>query len=183
MTGGQCGFINGSFFPRTVPGMQDFNYLHTNCFEVTVEVGCERFPPQEELHLAWQENYQALITFMEAVGSCSSLESVFRVFFHGASFFLTCIWSFHSGASRHQRHCDGWRGKRNQRSPCVCQRNTTQHHHRWQRQFSLDCVWLISLAHRVGRTLRDEKKKSGRRNHFICLVWFVLKLVWLFSQN
>lgn len=65
-----------SFSLSALSGMQDFNYLHTNCFEVTVELGCERFPPEEELHLAWNDNYQALITFMEAVGSRSSLELI-----------------------------------------------------------------------------------------------------------
>lgn len=58
--------LMGLFFAFFL-GMQDFNYLHTNCFEVTVEVGCDKFPPQEELFLAWHENHEALITFMEAV--------------------------------------------------------------------------------------------------------------------
>lgn len=53
--------------------MQDFNYLHTNCFEVTVELGCDKFPPQEELFLGWHENHEALITFMEAVRTWSHL--------------------------------------------------------------------------------------------------------------
>lgn len=61
------GIINGALWSSISGSMQDFNYLHTNCFEVTVEVGCDRLPPQEELHLAWHENHQALITFMEAV--------------------------------------------------------------------------------------------------------------------
>lgn len=47
--------------------MQDFNYLHTNCFEVTVELGCDKFPPEEELFIGWNENQEALITFLEAV--------------------------------------------------------------------------------------------------------------------
>lgn len=48
-------------------GMQDFNYLHTNCFEVTVELGCDKFPPEEDLFISWHENHEALLTFMEAV--------------------------------------------------------------------------------------------------------------------
>lgn len=48
-------------------GMQDFNYLHTNCFEVTVELGCDKFPPEEELVLAWRDNQEALLAFIEEV--------------------------------------------------------------------------------------------------------------------
>lgn len=48
-------------------GMQDFNYLHTNCFEVTVELGCDKFPAEEDLFTSWHENHEALITFMETV--------------------------------------------------------------------------------------------------------------------
>lgn len=48
-------------------GMQDFNYLHTNCFEVTVGLGCDKHPPEEDLFMAWHENLEALLTFMEHV--------------------------------------------------------------------------------------------------------------------
>lgn len=47
--------------------MQDFNYLHTNCLEVTVELGCDKFPAEEELYTGWQDNKEALLTFMESV--------------------------------------------------------------------------------------------------------------------
>ncbi|NWI68474.1 CBPZ Carboxypeptidase, partial [Todus mexicanus] len=47
--------------------MADFNYLHTNCFEVTVEVGCEKFPLAEELFTIWHENRDALLNYMEMV--------------------------------------------------------------------------------------------------------------------
>ncbi|XP_039677987.1 carboxypeptidase Z-like isoform X2 [Perca fluviatilis] len=60
------GTINGAQWYSMAGGMQDFNYLHTNCFEVTVELGCDKFPPEEELFLTWHENQEALITFMEA---------------------------------------------------------------------------------------------------------------------
>lgn len=56
-------------------GMQDFNYLHTNCFEVTVELGCDKFPPEEELLLAWNENQEALLAFMEEVSFSAHMRS------------------------------------------------------------------------------------------------------------
>ncbi|XP_059211115.1 carboxypeptidase Z-like [Centropristis striata] len=65
-THSEKGTVNGAQWSSISGGMQDFNYLHTNCFEVTVELGCDRFPPEEELFIAWHENAEALITFMEA---------------------------------------------------------------------------------------------------------------------
>ncbi|XP_008830156.1 carboxypeptidase N catalytic chain [Nannospalax galili] len=47
--------------------MQDFNYLHTNCFEITLELSCNKFPRQEELQREWLGNREALIQFLEQV--------------------------------------------------------------------------------------------------------------------
>ncbi|CAG5929239.1 unnamed protein product [Menidia menidia] len=62
----QKGTVNGAEWSSVAGGMQDFSYLHTNCFEVTVELGCDKFPPEEELFLSWHDNREALIAFMEA---------------------------------------------------------------------------------------------------------------------
>jgi hypothetical protein len=48
--------------------MSDFNYLHTNCLEITVELGCDKFPSEEELYPEWLRNKEALLSFMESVG-------------------------------------------------------------------------------------------------------------------
>uniref|UniRef100_A0A146VR56 Carboxypeptidase Z n=1 Tax=Fundulus heteroclitus TaxID=8078 RepID=A0A146VR56_FUNHE len=64
--GSQKGVINGAQWSSIAGGMQDFNYLHTNCFEVTVSLGGDKFPPEEELALSWQDNQEALIAFIEA---------------------------------------------------------------------------------------------------------------------
>ncbi|XP_008281020.1 carboxypeptidase Z [Stegastes partitus] len=66
-TSSQRGIVNGAQRSSFAGGMQDFNYLHSNCFEVSVELGCDKFPPEEELSIGWHQNGEALITFMEAV--------------------------------------------------------------------------------------------------------------------
>lgn len=50
-------------------GMNDFSYLHTNCFEVTVELSCDKFPHENELPQEWENNKDALLTYLEQVGS------------------------------------------------------------------------------------------------------------------
>lgn len=47
--------------------MGDFNYLHTNCFEITVELGCDKFPAEDDLYTGWKENKEALLTLLESV--------------------------------------------------------------------------------------------------------------------
>ncbi|XP_040602224.1 probable carboxypeptidase X1 isoform X2 [Mesocricetus auratus] len=59
--------INGADW-HTVPGsMNDFSYLHTNCFEVTVELSCDKFPHEKELPQEWENNKDALLTYLEQV--------------------------------------------------------------------------------------------------------------------
>ncbi|KAF5900933.1 putative carboxypeptidase X1, partial [Clarias magur] len=59
--------INGGDW-HTVPGsMNDFSYLHTNCFEVTVELSCDKFPHASELPGEWENNKEALLLYMEQV--------------------------------------------------------------------------------------------------------------------
>jgi hypothetical protein len=45
-------------------GMQDFNYLASNAFELTLELGCHKFPPGKELSKLWNDNKDALLNFM-----------------------------------------------------------------------------------------------------------------------
>ena len=51
-------------------GMSDFNYLHTNCLEITVELGCDKFPSEAELYPEWKRNKEALLSFVESVSVC-----------------------------------------------------------------------------------------------------------------
>ncbi|KAK3573224.1 hypothetical protein QTP86_015135 [Hemibagrus guttatus] len=61
------GIINGAQWYSFAGGMSDFNYLHTNCLELTVELGCDKFPSEEELYPEWRRNKEALLSFMESV--------------------------------------------------------------------------------------------------------------------
>uniref|UniRef100_A0AAY4AXA7 F5/8 type C domain-containing protein n=1 Tax=Denticeps clupeoides TaxID=299321 RepID=A0AAY4AXA7_9TELE len=65
-TGG-LGIINRAKW-KPVPGsMNDFSYLHTNCFELSIFLGCDKFPHQSELLREWENNKEALLTFLEQV--------------------------------------------------------------------------------------------------------------------
>ena len=47
--------------------MQDFNYLFSNCFEITVEVSCCKYPLVEDLVPQWNANKNSLIKYLKKV--------------------------------------------------------------------------------------------------------------------
>ncbi|XP_061535511.1 carboxypeptidase Z [Phycodurus eques] len=61
------GIVNGALWYSFPGGMSDFNYLHTNCLEITVELGCDKFPSEGELYPEWKRNKEALLSFVESV--------------------------------------------------------------------------------------------------------------------
>jgi len=61
------GITNGANWYVVVGGMQDYNYVETNCFEITIEQGCFKFPQASQLPQIWKENRDALLAFIEEV--------------------------------------------------------------------------------------------------------------------
>jgi carboxypeptidase E len=58
------GITNGAKWYTLCSGMQDFNYLSSNCFELTFELGCHKFPPGKDLAQYWKDNVNAFYEFM-----------------------------------------------------------------------------------------------------------------------
>ncbi|XP_046891555.1 carboxypeptidase D [Hypomesus transpacificus] len=63
----QDGITNGAHWYNVPGGMQDWNYLNTNCFEVTIELGCIKYPWAKDLPSYWDQNRRALLQFIHEV--------------------------------------------------------------------------------------------------------------------
>ena len=63
------GITNGANWYSVAGGMQDWNYLNTNDFEITVELGCTKYPKHEQLPHYWTENKESLLRYIEAIHS------------------------------------------------------------------------------------------------------------------
>ncbi|EFN82672.1 Carboxypeptidase D [Harpegnathos saltator] len=59
------GITNGAAWYPVSGGMQDYNYLHSNDFEITLEIGCVKYPNASDLPDYWLENKEPLLRFIE----------------------------------------------------------------------------------------------------------------------
>lgn len=47
--------------------MQDYNYVWGQCFEITLELSCCKYPPADQLEKFWIDNKVALIEYIKQV--------------------------------------------------------------------------------------------------------------------
>ncbi|KAF3859675.1 hypothetical protein F7725_022074, partial [Dissostichus mawsoni] len=58
------GVTNGYLWYPISGGMQDYNYVWAQCLELTLEVSCCKFPPQNQLPALWTDNKKSLLAFI-----------------------------------------------------------------------------------------------------------------------
>ncbi|XP_077194887.1 carboxypeptidase M isoform X2 [Paroedura picta] len=61
------GITNGFGWYQVGGGMQDYNYIWGQCFEITLELSCCKYPPEEELPSFWNDNKLALIEYIKQI--------------------------------------------------------------------------------------------------------------------
>lgn len=56
--------------------MQDYNYVWGQCFEITLELSCCKYPPADQLEKFWTDNKVALVEYIKQVhlGGCAAGE-------------------------------------------------------------------------------------------------------------
>lgn len=63
----QDGITNGANWYPLYGGMQDWMYEQTNTFEITVELGCNQYPPANTLPQYWHYNKRPLLSYIKEV--------------------------------------------------------------------------------------------------------------------
>ncbi|XP_069085288.1 carboxypeptidase M isoform X2 [Pleurodeles waltl] len=61
------GITNGYTWYPVQGGMQDYNYVWGQCFEITIELSCCKYPAPLQLPDFWTENRAALLEYMKQV--------------------------------------------------------------------------------------------------------------------
>ncbi|KAF1526846.1 UNVERIFIED_CONTAM: Carboxypeptidase M, partial [Eudyptes pachyrhynchus] len=61
------GITNGYSWYQLEGGMQDYNYVWGQCFEITLELSCCKYPPADQLEKFWRDNKVALIEYIKQV--------------------------------------------------------------------------------------------------------------------
>ena len=61
------GISNGAEWYLVDNGLQDYNYIFSNCMEVTAELSCSKRPPPEKLSSEWDNNLDSMLAFLGSV--------------------------------------------------------------------------------------------------------------------
>ena len=60
------GISNGAEWYLVDGGMQDYNYLFSNCMELTAELSCWKRPPASHLQTEWENNLDSMLALLES---------------------------------------------------------------------------------------------------------------------
>ena len=61
------GITNGAQWYIVKGGMQDYNYLFSNTFELTIELSCCKYPLEDSLSMEWRKNKKSLVKYLQSV--------------------------------------------------------------------------------------------------------------------
>ncbi|KAM8934271.1 carboxypeptidase M-like [Pelodytes ibericus] len=61
------GISNAAAWYPILGCLQDYNYVHDQCMELTIEVSCCKYPRGDQLPRLWQENKRALLELLKRV--------------------------------------------------------------------------------------------------------------------
>jgi hypothetical protein len=55
------GIVNGAEWYPVYGGMQDWQYVTTGCMDITLELSDDKWRPEGDLGILWEENREALV--------------------------------------------------------------------------------------------------------------------------
>ncbi|KAM7518656.1 hypothetical protein LguiB_017618 [Lonicera macranthoides] len=58
------GITNGAYWYPIYGGMQDWNYIYGGCFELTLEISDDKWPPAKELPTIWEFNKRSMLNIV-----------------------------------------------------------------------------------------------------------------------
>ncbi|XP_073000243.1 carboxypeptidase SOL1 isoform X2 [Typha latifolia] len=61
------GITNGAFWYPIYGGMQDWNYIHGGCFELTLEISDTKWPKANELPIIWEYNRMSMLNLVASL--------------------------------------------------------------------------------------------------------------------